>query len=821
MQDADNSRDDQNSKGTEKVNLLKKVTIFHSPDECQQEVQRLKRLQQQYPLCPDVIPSELADLDQWVVWSYGVLPWQNRRFGVNKMPYQAKNPNLKAARTVPPDWSDLETALRCAENNQHIDGIGFVFSKEDGLSGVDFDNCRNPKTGHIREEYQFWIDKLRGYAEVSPSGTGVKVWVKGTIADKYFNTEESTGFRILKFAGGEIEVYRRGQYFAVTTQCLKNVKFITSAQTELDIFGEWSLSEISRGIPYSWSSGPVSTNEDAVREFLESYWDEKSSKTNIGDVEELGVQPISQTIPNSRDPRCSRCGKKCYQYYELCYECYNDGVPEVRVEDAVFDYFSKFSGFSIKRQHEIRIGTYTPRPDVVLLDQQGNLAAIAECKRGGIVGYGIDQLKSYLTASDVQFGIFANSTQPSEWIFFENLREQRFKEDVPIAQFEEKIVADRPIESIREEKDRFITEIEQIRAQYVQKTRELESSCKRLEDLNQKISQANDRVADLKEKIDSLKEERNDLTEKVTHDSQQAEVLEGLKLVSTHNNLKEVIHSLMNQRDQLQNEIGEKEQQHIDLSEGVNLLQEDKDKLERERNRIRSERETLRSEKEIWRDTEKERKNFNYYLKQINADLEKSIKHKIGAIRDLDRLSRLDELEAKFAQESIYEQNREKLERLDKLESEIKSKQQLAEQDQERHAACERNRVETNQKVQQLTQVSQDREFTLKQLREVVNRLKTASPEQKPQIEVNRKQLVQDLRKRKSICVQLIEKISQLREAKPKLEEEIMQEDHQLPGEKIEMSPAYVRIQLEIDNLKAEKSMVEAEIGHRIFLLLF
>ena len=194
---------------------------------------------------------------------------------------------------------------------------------------------------------------------------------------------------------------------------------------------------------------------------------------------------------------------------------------------------------------------------------------------------------------------------------------------------------------------------------------------------------------------------------------------------------------------------------------------------------------------------------YSNFLKRKNANLEKSIKDK----------------EVAFVQESIYEQIREELEQLDKLELEIKSKQQFARQDQEKHAAYERNKVETNQKIQQLAQVSQKKESILKQLRVVVNQLKTASSEQQAsQIEENRKQLVRDFRKRKCIRGKLVKEISRLKEVKSELEEKIRQAGQQLSFEENEVCPAYVQIQLEIDELKTEKSKIEAKIGHQIFL---
>lgn len=99
-------------------------------------------------------------------------------------------------------------------------------------------------------------------------------------------------------------------------------------------------------------------------------------------------------------------------------------VPnEVVVENAVISYFNKtkFKKFSIKLQHEIQMGSYKGRADVVLIDADGTLVAIAECKRSGHIGSGVEQLYSYLSASNTRFGIFANSRDLYSWAFYENL----------------------------------------------------------------------------------------------------------------------------------------------------------------------------------------------------------------------------------------------------------------------------------------------------------------------------------------------------------------------------------------------------------------
>jgi len=100
--------------------------------------------------------------------------------------------------------------------------------------------------------------------------------------------------------------------------------------------------------------------------------------------------------------QCIRCGKKPISpHYELCPTCYYAEVThEGIVVGAVLRYFteSKFERFSTEREYGIQIGSFSCRADVVLLNSDRDLKAIAECKRIGYDGdTGIEQLISYLT----------------------------------------------------------------------------------------------------------------------------------------------------------------------------------------------------------------------------------------------------------------------------------------------------------------------------------------------------------------------------------------------------------------------------------------
>ena len=117
-------------------------------------------------------------------------------------------------------------------------------------------------------------------------------------------------------------------------------------------------------------------------------------------------------------------------------------TPEGIVVEAVERYFSqsKFRKFAIMKEYAIQMGSDNRRTDVVLVNSEGNLAAIAECKKIGVEGKGIDQLKSYLSATDTPLGIFANSPEPDSWNFHENLGKNRFREITTRSEFEKRVV---------------------------------------------------------------------------------------------------------------------------------------------------------------------------------------------------------------------------------------------------------------------------------------------------------------------------------------------------------------------------------------------
>jgi primase-polymerase (primpol)-like protein len=183
----------------------------------------------------------VRDLRQWLVWRT-----EERGGEQTKVPY-SPNTGRRADSTAPETWTSHDEAVNAYREHAY-DGIGFVFTPGDDLCGVDLDKCLDPETGEIEAWASAIIEELDSYTEISPSGRGVHVLVRG----------ELPAGRNRK---GRFEAYDRGRYFTVTGKHLSGSPHsIESRQEELRdvvrrVFGEQSTrSTTPRGCPQNPSS---------------------------------------------------------------------------------------------------------------------------------------------------------------------------------------------------------------------------------------------------------------------------------------------------------------------------------------------------------------------------------------------------------------------------------------------------------------------------------------------------------------------------------------------------------------------------------------
>lgn len=145
-------------------------------------------------------PQELMERKQWVNWRR--IPDKDGGRD-KKMPY---NPitGKGAQSNNPATWTDYATAADALER-YGFTGLGFMFSKDDDLVGVDVDHCYDPETKVFNDTAKTIIERQPTYMEFSPSGTGIHLFFKGTMPGTG-NKNPKTG----------VEMYEHTRYFTMT-----------------------------------------------------------------------------------------------------------------------------------------------------------------------------------------------------------------------------------------------------------------------------------------------------------------------------------------------------------------------------------------------------------------------------------------------------------------------------------------------------------------------------------------------------------------------------------------------------------------------------
>ena len=100
--------------------------------------------------------NDIRDLKQWLCWRL-----EGRDGRLTKVPYSPLR-GTRASSTNPETWAEYSEAVSACREHEY-DGIGFVFTPEDGLCGVDLDDCLDPETGEIEPWAGRIIDNLDSY----------------------------------------------------------------------------------------------------------------------------------------------------------------------------------------------------------------------------------------------------------------------------------------------------------------------------------------------------------------------------------------------------------------------------------------------------------------------------------------------------------------------------------------------------------------------------------------------------------------------------------------------------------------------------------
>ena len=124
-------------------------------------------------------PAELCLLQAWLIWRY---EHHDGEAKPRKVPYYTDGGRRHGTQGGPADRAALSTfvAARDAAARRGFDGVGFALMPEWGITALDFDQCVGPG-GSLPDEVKAVVS--RTYAEHSPSGTGIRAFVKGNLGN--------------------------------------------------------------------------------------------------------------------------------------------------------------------------------------------------------------------------------------------------------------------------------------------------------------------------------------------------------------------------------------------------------------------------------------------------------------------------------------------------------------------------------------------------------------------------------------------------------------------------------------------------------------
>ena len=124
-------------------------------------------------------PEELKALPAWLVWRYEQHPGEEKP---RKVPYYVEGGRRFGQQGSPQDRGKL-TAFHMARDEavrKGYDGVGFALMPDWGITALDFDKCVAPD-GSLPPEINEIIANT--YSEYSPSGEGVRAFVRGNLGN--------------------------------------------------------------------------------------------------------------------------------------------------------------------------------------------------------------------------------------------------------------------------------------------------------------------------------------------------------------------------------------------------------------------------------------------------------------------------------------------------------------------------------------------------------------------------------------------------------------------------------------------------------------
>jgi hypothetical protein len=208
------------------------------------------------------IPEELTNRKIWTLWRY-----EDRDGKPTKVPYIATRTAVRAKVNDPTTWSTFDQACLAYDDDQkgaqRFDGLMFAMTADDEIVGIDFDHCFVTRGGKSvpHPVVTDFIESTSSYAEITPSGEGVRVLITAPGGKPEWSKHKAT---IEDGSPGvTVEVYDDKRFFTITGYIMQSIPApIKEAEAELVYLCEHHLRKPVPVAPAEHTAPRVTVTDD-------------------------------------------------------------------------------------------------------------------------------------------------------------------------------------------------------------------------------------------------------------------------------------------------------------------------------------------------------------------------------------------------------------------------------------------------------------------------------------------------------------------------------------------------------------------------------
>ncbi|MEM0303156.1 MAG: hypothetical protein QXI54_08330 [Archaeoglobaceae archaeon] len=152
------------------------------------------------------IPEELKKIPHWICWAPYMANGKLDKIPVAPWLSNGELKTTQEGRPIGCSYTDPKTHVSFLEALGYARklniGIGFVLAPELNLVAIDIDDCI--EDGKLNPWVERILQEANSYAEITPSGKGVRIWLKGSIPRNIRNDD-------LK-----VEIYKEKRFLTIT-----------------------------------------------------------------------------------------------------------------------------------------------------------------------------------------------------------------------------------------------------------------------------------------------------------------------------------------------------------------------------------------------------------------------------------------------------------------------------------------------------------------------------------------------------------------------------------------------------------------------------